>query len=668
MIFDNKIKKLLLLIFILQIFFAEIIHAQLSKTKIDSLKNVLLTSKEDSNKCNVLLKLWDELDDYDTKEALQYANEAYILAKKNNYPYWIAKSVYSIAITDMYLGKYQSSDSLLTIAESIKVFSDRQDNKGRLYNERGDMNFMQGNYYDASMYFTKSAEVFEQLKDTERELIAYQNLIAALAVVKNFERAVVLGKKVLPIAESRKDTLQIGYTVQGLVTDMIYLNRLDEAEKYMPQLLLIIRSISDNNLEADSYNTIGMFYERKNDYQKALSYYLQALDKSTALGSKFGMADNKKSVGSIYLHLNNLPMAGKYLNEADQLAKNYNNKMAESNVAIDLTNYYEKLGDYKKALSYLRRHVELRDSILSTDTRNHTSYLEAQFESKKKENEILQLQKAQEEKDIAIHKRNLYIGIGAGILILMSIIFSLLYRNYHNKQKIAAQQKALQDEKIIIMEKQQQVLSLQSMINGQETERTRIAKDLHDGLGGVFSTVKMHFSTLQHNFPFLKDDALYRKTSDLVNNASNELREIAHNMMPEVLMKLGLVEALTDFCNNVSTSKLLNIKLQAYGMEKRLGTSTEIMLFRILQELVNNIIKHAHATEAIIQFNRDGNRLNITVEDNGRGFDTKEVEEKRTMGIEAVKSRIVYLNGKIAIDSHENIGTTILIELLLNEI
>src|SRR5262249_37337892 len=150
--------------------------------------------------------------------------------------------------------------------------------------------------------------------------------------------------------------------------------------------------------------------------------------------------------------------------------------------------------------------------------------------------------------------------------------------------------------------------------------------------------------------PFLKEDPLYHKTFELVNNASNELREIAHNMMPEVLMKLGLVEAMNDFCNNISASKLLHIKLQAYGMEKRLGTSTEIMLFRILQELVNNIIKHAYATEAIIQFNRDGNRLTITVEDNGKGFDMKDIEEKRTMGIEAVKSRIVYLNGKIAID------------------
>ena len=177
----------------------------------------------------------------------------------------------------------------------------------------------------------------------------------------------------------------------------------------------------------------------------------------------------------------------------------------------------------------------------------------------------------------------------------------------------------------------------------------------------------MHFSTLQHEIPEVKNNQLYSKTSDLINNAADELRKVAHNMMPEVLMKVGLVEALKDFCNNISAGKLLTISLQTFGMEKRLSSSTEIMVFRIIQELINNIIKHAYASEAIIQFNREANRLSITIEDNGRGFDTKEAEEKATMGITTVKNRVDYLNGKLTIDSRRDIGTTVMIDLLLNE-
>ena len=149
------------------------------------------------------------------------------------------------------------------------------------------------------------------------------------------------------------------------------------------------------------------------------------------------------------------------------------------------------------------------------------------------------------------------------------------------------------------------------MINGQEGERTRIARDLHDGLGGIFSTVKMHFSTLQHEVPELKGNNLYRKSFEMVDGASEELRKIAHNMMPEVLMKMGLVPALQDFCNNINAGKQLHVNLQAYGMDKRLSASIEIMLFRIIQELINNIIKHSGASEAIIQFNRNANNLTL---------------------------------------------------------
>lgn len=238
---------------------------------------------------------------------------------------------------------------------------------------------------------------------------------------------------------------------------------------------------------------------------------------------------------------------------------------------------------------------------------------------------------------------------------------------YQNRQELARQQNMMLEEKVKIVEKEQQVTSLQSMINGQESERTRIARDLHDGMGGLFSTVKMHFSTLQQDTPAIKDNMLYQKTLDLINNAADELRKVAHNMMPEVLMKLGLIEALREFCNNISSGRLLEITFQTFGMEDRLNSSTEIMLYRIVQELVNNIIKHADATEAIIQINREQNRLSLTIEDNGRGFDTEEADVKRGMGLEAVRSRVVYLNGHVTVDSRKNIGTTIMIDLIIND-
>ncbi len=255
-------------------------------------------------------------------------------------------------------------------------------------------------------------------------------------------------------------------------------------------------------------------------------------------------------------------------------------------------------------------------------------------------------------------------GIGASGAL---IILGLFYRNSRQKNLLAEQERKYQQEQIKYLERQQQVVSLQSMINGQEAERTRIAKDLHDGLGGLFSTVKMYFSTLQHDTPMLKENDLFQKSYSIVDTASVEVRRIAHNMMPEVLMKLGLVNAVKDLCDNISAGKLLTVSLEVHGMNKRLNATTEIMLFRIIQELLNNVIKHAQATQAIIQFIRENERLSVIVEDNGLGFNTQESDERNHSGMATIKSRVNYLNGKMSIDSEKNVGTTIMMDFLINE-
>ena len=143
--------------------------------------------------------------------------------------------------------------------------------------------------------------------------------------------------------------------------------------------------------------------------------------------------------------------------------------------------------------------------------------------------------------------------------------------------------------------------------------------------------------------------------------AAEDLRRIAHNMMPEVLQKLGLVQALKDFCNTINAKDSLQVSLLIYGMEERLNIQTEITLYRIVQELLNNIIKHAKATEAIVQFNRSENHIDITVEDNGSGFVPGKEENKPHAGLDIIKERVSYLNGTISIDSQPGIGTTVMI-------
>jgi signal transduction histidine kinase len=134
-------------------------------------------------------------------------------------------------------------------------------------------------------------------------------------------------------------------------------------------------------------------------------------------------------------------------------------------------------------------------------------------------------------------------------------------------------------------------------------------------------------------------------------------------MMPSMLMKFGLVEALGDFFNTINGTGTLTIDFQHYGMEEKLSKSTELVLYRVIQELINNIIKHSQAKEAIVQFTRNADTLVITVEDDGQGFDPKSGGKSSGLGMKNLENRINYLKGDLTIESESGMGTSVYIEI-----
>ena len=216
----------------------------------------------------------------------------------------------------------------------------------------------------------------------------------------------------------------------------------------------------------------------------------------------------------------------------------------------------------------------------------------------------------------------------------------------------------LQQQHIRELEKDKQLVAVDSMLKGQEEERSRLAKDLHDGLGGLLSGVKFSLSNMKENLIVTPDNmAVFERSLDMIDTSIKELRRVAHNMMPEMLTKFGLDEALKDYCNTVNATKLLAVKYQSLGMETRLDKATEIIVYRIVQELLNNILKHAAASEVFVQLIRENDRLNIVVEDNGKGFDTAVLENNKGAGWVNIRSRVEYLKGQLDVHSEPGKGT-----------
>jgi signal transduction histidine kinase len=241
------------------------------------------------------------------------------------------------------------------------------------------------------------------------------------------------------------------------------------------------------------------------------------------------------------------------------------------------------------------------------------------------------------------------------------------YRNIRHRQQLAKQQDELNRQRIRELEKDKQLVAVDSLLKGQEEERSRLAKDLHDGLGGLLSGVKFSLSNMKDNLIITPDNmAVFERSLDMLDASIRELRRVAHNMMPEMLTKFGLDEALKEYCNTVNATKLLSVKYQSVGMSPaeagRLEKATEIIIYRIIQELLNNVLKHAAASEAFIQVIRENNRLGIVVEDNGKGFDTRILEESKGAGWVNIRSRVEYLKGQLDIHAEPGKGTLVNME------
>jgi two-component system, NarL family, sensor kinase len=230
------------------------------------------------------------------------------------------------------------------------------------------------------------------------------------------------------------------------------------------------------------------------------------------------------------------------------------------------------------------------------------------------------------------------------------------YHNFKTKQR-------LQNLKISELEKDKQILAIDAMLKGQEEERSRIAKDLHDGLGGLLSGTKLSFTTMKENLILTPENAIqFDKSLNMLDNTMNDLRKVAQNLMPEALVKFGLNEALNDFCSSIQSTQKVNVIYQKLGTEKKYNNTTEVFVYRIIQELINNALKHAQAKEILVQLATNENSIHITVEDDGIGYDTNAIQSKKGNGLANIEYRVNYLNGIIDTVSTPNNGTAVNIE------
>lgn len=311
------------------------------------------------------------------------------------------------------------------------------------------------------------------------------------------------------------------------------------------------------------------------------------------------------------------------------------------NINDHLSKLYFATGKYKEAAILQKQYIKEQDSLFTLKSKKEAQEILEKYETAEKELKIAEqeaeiTQKENQKKTYAI------IAVSLGILALLGFLY------FRQRQKTQKQQ-------IFALENEKENVALRSLMAGEEQERSRIAKELHDGLGGILAAAKMHASKLTED----------TKVIELLDTASKESRRISHNLLPESLMKKGLDKALKDFIASINESGLLKADYQSINLSNELPQSLQLSVYRIIQELINNIIKHSGATEALVQLQQEAKKLIVTVEDNGKGFAHKDAS--KGIGLQNIESRLSLLKGKLEIDSAEAKGTSVYIELELEK-
>jgi signal transduction histidine kinase len=400
-------------------------------------------------------------------------------------------------------------------------------------------------------------------------------------------------------------------------------------------------------------NNLSDIAIKENQFDLLKEYANRSIALSVELEDDGSLISGKLSMAAYLMSQGDFAAAQQYGLSALELAEKQNLLEGKTTSLGMLSAIAFSRQDYKKGFEYYYRKMAFETKVFNESLQQKEAALRIRYETEKKDTQIL-LQRTELQRKTVFNY--LLIG-GAAALLLISL---LSYRTYRQKQK-------LQQLRIDELETQQQLLAAEAVMKGEEQERTRLAKDLHDGLGGMLSGIKYSFQTMKGNLIMTPENQqAFERSMDMLDSSIKEMRRVAHNMMPEALVKFGLDTAMKDFCDDINRSGALRVVYQSLGMDLiQVEQTTAIAVYRIVQELLNNTMKHAAAKTAIVQLSRTDTGINITVEDDGKGFDPVILSQVKGIGWSNIQSRVEYLKGKMDVRSTPGNGTSVNIEFNL---
>jgi len=620
-------------------------------SKTDSLLRLLAAAKADTNKVNLFFIVAEEFENSAPEKARYYIGEGNKLSNHLQYKKGILKSYRMFSYVLSYQSKFDSvlyyNMLVLDIARKDK---DSFNIGVSLFNIGTAYRFM-SELDSAVQYTLEGSRILDGKGYDNIESTINDGLQSLYMTLGQYDKAIQYGNKAVSLARKINDKGQLANGLSNLGLSYAGQNKLTDAKKIFNEAIVVAKEDNNKSIEAVGINNLSDIAIKEGDFEILKAYGERSVQLSAEMEDDGSMVGAKLIQAVYSLSKKDYNRAQSLASEALILAQKQNLLEGKSTALGMLSNIAFTMQDYKKGFQYFYEREDAQSKAFTESMQQKEVAMRVKYDTEKKDNQIL-LQQAQIQKKNTL---NYLLMSGAIALLLIAL---LVYRTLVQKQK-------LQTQRINELETERQLTATEAVLKGEEQERTRLAKDLHDGLGGMLSGIKYSFNTMKGNLVMTPDNAqAFERSMDMLDSSIKEMRRVAHNMMPEALVKFGLDTALKDFCADINNSGALQVSYQSIGLENlTIDQTAAITIYRIVQELINNTMKHAAAKTAVVQVSKTGNQLTVTVEDDGKGFDTAILNQAKGIGWSNIHNRVEFLKGNLDVQSQKDKGTSVHIEI-----
>lgn len=591
------------------------------------------------------------------KYAQQYLDSAKSIPFIINHKKWFYKTEYFNGI----LKRLQNNSlEALDIFEDCLNYAKRSNDfwlQESCYYQIGIYYDTKGNSTKAINNFKKGLAIAEQNKNSKRKAGFLNSIAAVFNAQEEYISAIEYLHKAIPILEAKKDTNNLATSYTSLGESYMALKQNNNAlNAFYKAFLLDSLSKSQWGLSY-SYRNLGTIYQNLNNNTKAIYYYKKGLLQDKKLGLQIEKIGSYNGIAEVFHNLQQYVKSNQYIDSALFVSKATNNNYVKSRSYRLRALNYEKLNNYKRAYNSLKAYKTISDSLINTASKAALNKFQVKYETQKKEQEITKLkyENSNHQTLLLVRKRNIIILIGLSCILILIATGGWYF--YKQKQKI-------KNREIALLKQKNEKLTLQALIKGEEKERSRLAQDLHDGINGDLSAVKLELSCIETEGLLVASQQNLTKAIQMIDASCEQIRTISHNLSPHAIQNFGLNKALQQFCTKSSNTQL-KLDYQWFGEEVNFNLSVQTIIYRIIQELIFNTIKHSKASEGLVNINIQENMMYITVEDNGIGFNTQ--QNSTGIGLKNIASRIQYLNADLDIQSSKK-GSSFLITIPLKTI